>query len=180
MVIRNESQDRRECWCCRMFCRSHQRQGSISACSIPWRPLASGSTSHSRLRRHEQEQALRDRLRTLCDEVVLLPSAFRRTRASQLFHQAAGSLYAAGTGLKRSNYALGRVEFHPARIETLLGTQRFDCVLYEYLACGGQHPGFSTPRHSMRARHARCVVEELRGKPEAGAPRLQARGSAGP
>ena len=59
---------------------------------------------------------VRQELLTVCDDLVLLPSAYGRSAASRLFHRAAGTLYAATTGLKRSNYEIGCVEFSRDRI----------------------------------------------------------------
>jgi glycosyltransferase involved in cell wall biosynthesis len=74
----------------------------------------------------------RKELSSLCDDIVVLPSLYRRNYAAQLFHRAAGVGYAAMTGLKRSNYAIGQVEFHSGRLERVLDSKPFDCVLFEY------------------------------------------------
>lgn len=68
----------------------------------------------------------------LCDEAVLLPRRFARNPLASAWHFAAGMAYAAATGLKRSNHAIGRVEFSPARIATLLEKNEYDCALFEY------------------------------------------------
>jgi glycosyltransferase involved in cell wall biosynthesis len=71
----------------------------------------------------------RKELSSLCDDIVVLPSLYRRNYAAQLFHRAAGVGYAAMTGL---NYAIGQVEFPPGRLERVLDSKPFDCVLFEY------------------------------------------------
>lgn len=94
----------------------------------------------------------REKLLTVCDDILLLPSVHGRNVASRLFHLAVGTVYATTTGLKRSNYAIGRVEFHPRRIATFLGSRAFDCVLFEYW-----HAAASTA--VFRQRHIPCVLD---------------------
>ncbi len=95
---------------------------------------------------------IRRKLLELCDDVVLLPSAFGRTTATRMYHRARGVMYAAFTGLKRSNYAIGRVDFHPARVAAFLGSQQFDCVLYEYWLAAESLAVFQN-------RHIPCVLD---------------------
>lgn len=75
---------------------------------------------------------VRQRLGGECDEMILLPSRRSSSRAAGAWHKAAGAAYALGTGLKPSNYVIGRLEFAPARAATLLDRGEFDCVLFEY------------------------------------------------
>ena len=75
---------------------------------------------------------VRQELLTVCDDLVLLPSAYGRSAASRLVHRAAGTLYAATTGLKRSNYEIGCVEFSRDRISKFFGSSAYDVVLFEY------------------------------------------------
>jgi len=42
------------------------------------------------------------------------------------------SLFSLRTGLKKSNYVIGKIDFHPGFVETILSKHTFDCVLYEY------------------------------------------------
>jgi polysaccharide biosynthesis protein PslH len=74
----------------------------------------------------------REALLAMCDDVVLWPTAYGRSVLGQTAHRAASCLYSARTGLRRSNYAIGRVEFSPSRIRALLQRASFDCALFEY------------------------------------------------
>jgi len=67
----------------------------------------------------------------LVDRVIALPSITQRHGVARLWHKLAGALYGLGTGLKASNYILGKVELSPARIATHCGGP-YDVVLYEY------------------------------------------------
>jgi glycosyltransferase involved in cell wall biosynthesis len=91
---------------------------------------------------HDPDGGVRRQLLSLCDDAVVLPPASTQTRMSRLRHAAMGSLYAAFTGLKRSNYAIGCVDFHSSRIAGFLGNRQFDCVLYEYWHAVGSAPVF--------------------------------------
>lgn len=75
---------------------------------------------------------VRERLRDECDDVILLPSLRESSRAAGAWHKAMGGLYALRTGLKRSNYVIGQLEFAPRRAASLLEGRQFDCVLFEY------------------------------------------------
>lgn len=79
----------------------------------------------------EQEDTRRELLR-FCDEVVLLPSRYAHGKVWKASHRAIGTLYRVGTGLNSSNYVLGRLEFTPARVATLVDGRSYDCALYEY------------------------------------------------
>lgn len=74
----------------------------------------------------------RAKLSPLCDELILLPSLRSRTRVRKAWHKAAGTLYSLGTGLKESNYVIGKLEFSPARVASLLAGGDYDCALFEY------------------------------------------------
>lgn len=77
-------------------------------------------------------EKVRDELSTLCDEVLLLPSQYSRSKTGKAFYKAAGAVHALRTGLKFSNYVIGEVEFSPTRVGDLLRTATFDCALFEY------------------------------------------------
>lgn len=68
----------------------------------------------------------------LCDEAILLPARFARSRMAAAWHGAAGVAYALATGLKRSNHAIGRVELSPSRIAAAVEGNEYDCALFEY------------------------------------------------
>ena len=80
--------------------------------------------------RHANEASAK--LHEICDEVVLLPSRYLRNKATRVFHRALGELYGLYTGLKPSNYIIGRLEFSPSRVAPILAEQSFDCALFEY------------------------------------------------
>jgi glycosyltransferase involved in cell wall biosynthesis len=99
----------------------------------------------------EREEAFR-RLGELCDAVVLLPRRIGGSPASAAWHAMAGLFYAAATGLKRSNYAIGCVELSPSRVTALLEDGRFDCALVEYW--------HATPAaRALRARGIPCLLD---------------------
>lgn len=79
-----------------------------------------------------EEKEVRRELSELCHEVVLLPSMYSRSKASKLWHRTLGAAYATRTALKLSNYIVGQLEFSPDRVNSLLDSRTFDCVLYEY------------------------------------------------
>jgi glycosyltransferase involved in cell wall biosynthesis len=75
---------------------------------------------------------VRQKLLELCDEAIVLPSAYTRNSRTKLFHRALGSLYALITGLKFSNYLIGEVEFSRRRLIRELRDMAFDAVVFEY------------------------------------------------
>lgn len=68
----------------------------------------------------EDRAAVEEKLSTLCDDAVLLPSRYAVNPLAHAWHRTAGAVYAAATGLKRSNYAIGQVELTPARVAAVL------------------------------------------------------------
>jgi glycosyltransferase involved in cell wall biosynthesis len=72
------------------------------------------------------------KLRGTCDEVVVLPSKCTASFGARLWHKGWGLVYRWRTGLKQSNYFIGRVEFAPARLMPVLEAARYDGVLFEY------------------------------------------------
>lgn len=79
---------------------------------------------------HKKE--VHNKLSALCDEVVLLPSQYSRSAISKCWHKGAGTLYSLKTGLKMSNYVVGRLELSLKQVALLLKHRDYDCVLYEY------------------------------------------------
>lgn len=75
---------------------------------------------------------VRKKLSALCDEVVLLPSRYHYNKVARTWHRAASVLYALATGLKRSNYVIGKLEFSPSRVAKVVAEGKYDCVLFEY------------------------------------------------
>ncbi len=100
----------------------------------------------------DEVDATRDRLLTLCDEVIVLPSLYRRSQVHRLVHRVASVLYAAATGLKRSNYIVGQLELAPYRVRSAIGGRKFDLAVLEYW-----HAAAAVPL--VRASGARCVLD---------------------
>lgn len=74
----------------------------------------------------------RQRLGRLCERVVLLPSRYSAGPVRRLVHRALGLIYSARTGLKLSNYVVGRVELTPERVAAALPDLRYDLAVFEY------------------------------------------------
>lgn len=79
-----------------------------------------------------QRSEIERQLRPLCDALILLPARYDGSVVRKLWQRAAGSFYSLRTGLKLSNYIIGRLELTPARLAARLQPQQYDCVLYEY------------------------------------------------
>ena len=67
-----------------------------------------------------------------CDKAIVLPSRYVEKPGSKVRHRTLGAFYTLRTGLKFSNYLVGRVEYSTPRLKTALENADFDCVLYEY------------------------------------------------
>ncbi len=80
----------------------------------------------------DQAEAVRFGLVPFCDSSVILPSRYARNPAAQWGNRARAVGYALATGEKRTNYAVGSVEFAPDRIASALRVADFDLVLFEY------------------------------------------------
>jgi glycosyltransferase involved in cell wall biosynthesis len=92
--------------------------------------------------------ATRAQLGAHCDRAVVLPSLCRRTPAARVRHRLLGELYALRTGLKLSNYVVGKVELAAARVAAALTGHRFDLAVYEYWHAFGSVPAV----HDLGAR----------------------------
>ncbi len=71
----------------------------------------------------------------LCEQVdasILLPSRYARGPVHKLWHRLIGGLHCACTGLKFSNYLIGRLELSAGRMRQLLLSEQYDVVLFEY------------------------------------------------
>ena len=80
----------------------------------------------------DQTDEVSRRLREFCDESVVLPSLWPGQGREAPLRRLRGAAYVARTGLKPSNYVIGRVELSPERLRGVLETRRFDCALFEY------------------------------------------------
>lgn len=76
--------------------------------------------------------SIAQKLQPHCDEVVILPSLYHSTPWAKIGHRLWGGFWAWRTGVKFSNYLVGQVEFHPARMAKYLSTYDFDVVVFEY------------------------------------------------
>jgi glycosyltransferase involved in cell wall biosynthesis len=80
----------------------------------------------------EQQAAVRARLLSLCDEALVLPSCYHQSTLGKVWHRLRGGLNTVRTGLKFSNYVIGRVELSPQRVARVLQGRQFDCGVFEY------------------------------------------------
>jgi len=71
-------------------------------------------------------------LLTHCDNAIVLPTRYDGKPGSKVRYRTLGAFYTLRTGLKLSNYLVGRVEYSVPRLTSALENVDFDCVLYEY------------------------------------------------
>jgi glycosyltransferase involved in cell wall biosynthesis len=100
----------------------------------------------------DQRDAVRERLEPYCDSLVLLPSRYGASAVSRAWHRGVGAAYSIATGLKFSNYVIGRLELEPARLVRLLDGEHFDCALFEYWHA-------SDAAEALRRRGVPCVLD---------------------
>jgi glycosyltransferase involved in cell wall biosynthesis len=79
-----------------------------------------------------QMAEIRTRLLECSDEAIVLPSIYNKSVATRGFHRMLGGIYTQMTGLKFSNYVMGKLEFTASRLHTVTGKCNVDGVLYEY------------------------------------------------
>ena len=72
-----------------------------------------------------------EQLRELCDDVIALPPLLLDYR-TKLVYALQYICFALRTGLKKSNFIIGEVEFSPKRLESVLKDRNFDYVIFEY------------------------------------------------
>jgi glycosyltransferase involved in cell wall biosynthesis len=63
---------------------------------------------------------------------IVLESAESARGVKRLAQSSGSALFMLRTGLKKSNYLIGRVELSPSRIESAVNPRDYDAVLYEY------------------------------------------------
>lgn len=80
----------------------------------------------------QNRELIREALLEHCDEALVLSSRYARSLPHKLWHQVLATAYSLKTGLKRSNYFIGNLEFAPRRIDLLLNHHNFDLALFEY------------------------------------------------
>lgn len=71
-------------------------------------------------------------LASYCDEPIVLPASYAQSAAHKFWHGAISQVYWASTGLKSSNYIIGKLEFSSERLANLPNLKSFDVVVYEY------------------------------------------------
>lgn len=100
----------------------------------------------------EDVDDVKHHLEPLCDETVVLPSLYHQSGLHRLWYLAKSSGYAAITGLKRSNFVVGNLEFSPNRLSDAVGDRRYDVVVFEYW-----HAAAGVPQ--IQKTGARCVLD---------------------
>ena len=81
----------------------------------------------------DQAQSVRSRLAGYCDQAIVLPSAAQAGPMARVWHKALGLAYMALTGLKESNYRVGKVELSRAQLARHARPEDYACVLFEYV-----------------------------------------------
>ena len=85
---------------------------------------------------------LKSKLLESADEVVVLPSVFHKSVLSRFWYRAIGRLVAFLSGVKFSNYVLGKLEFTSKRLTAALSGRRIDIAVFEYWHSVGCVPTF--------------------------------------
>lgn len=67
-----------------------------------------------------------------CDEAIIIPSKYGNHPLIDLMYKIFGFFFVLFTGLKFSNFLIGKVEFSPRRIKKATKSGSWDLVLYEY------------------------------------------------
>jgi len=75
---------------------------------------------------------VKNNLSEYCDGSIVLPSRYGTNTVSKRMHRILGYIYSLTTGLKTSNYRIGKLEFAPERIARLPGLDQVELVVYEY------------------------------------------------
>jgi hypothetical protein len=63
---------------------------------------------------------------------IVLASSESRSGFSRIAQSLRAALFVLWTGLKKSNYFIGKAELSPSRIRSAVNTGDYDAVLYEY------------------------------------------------
>jgi len=75
---------------------------------------------------------VQQKLLELCDDAIVLPSAYTSSWLARLAHKAVGTLFSLFTGLKFSNYLAAQVELPPRRVIQAISGRNFSAALFEY------------------------------------------------
>ena len=79
-----------------------------------------------------QEKKFENELNGVCDEVIWLKSKYQGTKISRAYYKFRAVVYSYLTGLKPSNYFIGKLDFTENNIAEAVGNRTYDVVMYEY------------------------------------------------
>ena len=68
----------------------------------------------------------------LVDKLLIIDSKYSNNVVNKIFYQLVGRIYSLFTGLKFSNYIIGKVDYSPKNINLATDINNYDCVFYEY------------------------------------------------
>lgn len=80
----------------------------------------------------EKAEEVRAELLAYVDESIVLPSRYSKNFLSHYYYRLLGSINSLVTGLKFSNYLIGKLELSYSRISSAVDLDQFDMVLFEY------------------------------------------------
>lgn len=80
----------------------------------------------------EKKQEVHERLSSFDCHPIILESRLNGSGVGVLPYRLAAGLFVLRTGLKSSNYSIGKIELSPARIREAVSPGDYDIVLYEY------------------------------------------------
>ena len=80
----------------------------------------------------DAQEDVSHRLKAFGCRPIVLESAQSRSGLQRLAQALRARLFVLRTGLKRSNYAIGKVEFSPSRVRSAVNPTKYEAVLYEY------------------------------------------------
>lgn len=100
----------------------------------------------------DQESKVKEALLEYCDEAIVLPARYSKSAIHKMWYRIKSIPFRVYTGLKFSNYQIGKVELPPARIAEILDLKSFDCVVYEYW-----HASDSVP--VLQSKNIPCVLD---------------------
>jgi glycosyltransferase involved in cell wall biosynthesis len=75
---------------------------------------------------------IREELEKVVDRVIILPSLYNVNLLARIWYSTLAFMFRLQTGLKKSNYVIGEVEFTEQRIALALEGEDIDLVIYEY------------------------------------------------
>jgi len=100
----------------------------------------------------QDQESYRKKLEEFCDEVIIIPSRFGNFTILDLFYKLLGLIFVLFSGLKFSNFLIGKLELSPGCIRKFTGSQTWDIVLYEYWHAADSLPIF-------QKRNIPCILD---------------------